>query len=225
MKVNWLSQKLMCSIALALSALGTAYADTFDVAGSVPNDVWPQNPEIQLTSGGPLVPLVLPVTVTGTIDISNGDVSNPLLQVSPYAGEAFSTFLSIQQFFPTNTLNGLNEWEIFIAGAQHPNLTLQVIFTTPLSETLSTFNGAALNGFAVLDSTCSECGFAYGGNTAIGSIGTNTVPEPAAVPGPIVGAGLPGVLAGFGVMLAWYRKRRVGFVGRASTCLTTPGSN
>jgi len=29
-----------------------------------------------------------------------------------------------------------------------------------------------------------------------------------AVPGPIVGAGLPGLLAGFGAMLAWYRKRR-----------------
>jgi len=29
-----------------------------------------------------------------------------------------------------------------------------------------------------------------------------------AVPGPIVGAGLPGLLAGFGVILAWYRKRR-----------------
>jgi opacity protein-like surface antigen len=28
------------------------------------------------------------------------------------------------------------------------------------------------------------------------------------VPGPIVGAGLPGLLAGFGAMLAWYRKRR-----------------
>jgi hypothetical protein len=30
----------------------------------------------------------------------------------------------------------------------------------------------------------------------------------AAVPGPVVGAGLPGLLAGFGAMLAWYRKRR-----------------
>jgi hypothetical protein len=28
------------------------------------------------------------------------------------------------------------------------------------------------------------------------------------VPGPMVGAGLPGLLAGFGAMLAWYRKRR-----------------
>ncbi len=28
------------------------------------------------------------------------------------------------------------------------------------------------------------------------------------VPGPIAGAGLPGLLAGFGAMLAWYRKRR-----------------
>jgi hypothetical protein len=31
----------------------------------------------------------------------------------------------------------------------------------------------------------------------------------AAVPGPVVGAGLPGLLAGVGAMLAWYRKKRV----------------
>jgi hypothetical protein len=30
----------------------------------------------------------------------------------------------------------------------------------------------------------------------------------AAVPGPVVGAGLPGLLVGFGAMLTWYRKRR-----------------
>jgi hypothetical protein len=30
----------------------------------------------------------------------------------------------------------------------------------------------------------------------------------AAVPGPVVGAGLPGLVAGVGAMLAWYRKRR-----------------
>ena len=29
------------------------------------------------------------------------------------------------------------------------------------------------------------------------------------VPGPVVGAGIPGLLAGFGAMLAWYRKRRL----------------
>lgn len=31
---------------------------------------------------------------------------------------------------------------------------------------------------------------------------------PVGAPGPIVGAGLPGLLAGFGAMIAWYRKRR-----------------
>ena len=31
---------------------------------------------------------------------------------------------------------------------------------------------------------------------------------PAAVPGPVVGAGLPGLLAGFGAVLVWYRRRR-----------------
>jgi hypothetical protein len=34
------------------------------------------------------------------------------------------------------------------------------------------------------------------------------ISTPAAAPGPVVGAGLPGLLAGFGAMLAWYRKRR-----------------
>jgi hypothetical protein len=31
---------------------------------------------------------------------------------------------------------------------------------------------------------------------------------PVGVPGPVAGAGLPGLLAGFGAILAWYRKRR-----------------
>jgi len=38
--------------------------------------------------------------------------------------------------------------------------------------------------------------------------GLSAAPAIASVPGPVVGAGLPGLLAGFGAMLAWYRKRR-----------------
>jgi hypothetical protein len=36
---------------------------------------------------------------------------------------------------------------------------------------------------------------------------TGTIGPVSAVPGPVVGAGLPGLLAGFGAMLAWYRKK------------------
>jgi hypothetical protein len=42
--------------------------------------------------------------------------------------------------------------------------------------------------------------YAEGGSRCTGVCG---------VPGPIAGAGLPGLLAGFGAMLAWYRKRRL----------------
>lgn len=44
--------------------------------------------------------------------------------------------------------------------------------------------------------------------TAFANVGSFLVRDTVAVPGPVVGAGLPGLLAGFGVMLAWYRKRR-----------------
>jgi hypothetical protein len=45
----------------------------------------------------------------------------------------------------------------------------------------------------------------FGFTQNIGSLSYSTAQ---AVPGPVVGAGLPGLLAGFGAMLAWRRKRR-----------------
>jgi hypothetical protein len=47
-------------------------------------------------------------TITGTIDVSDGVVSNPLLQVSPYPGETFSSLLSILHL----TFSIANEWHI-----------------------------------------------------------------------------------------------------------------
>jgi hypothetical protein len=76
--------------------------------------------------------------------------------------------------------------------------------TVPLFMTLDAFGQYAFSDF---------------GNTATFSF--NTLPSgvsftsasgdflsPTPVPGPIVGAGLPGLLAGFGAMLAWYGRRR-----------------
>jgi hypothetical protein len=39
-------------------------------------------------------------------------------------------------------------------------------------------------------------------------VNNNFVAPTVGVPGPVVGAGLPGLLAGFGATLAWYRRRR-----------------
>lgn len=44
---------------------------------------------------------------------------------------------------------------------------------------------------------------------ATGDLLSVSIDRPQAVPGPMVGAGLPGLLAGFGALLAWYRRRRV----------------
>jgi hypothetical protein len=52
-----------------------------------------------------------------------------------------------------------------------------------------------------------SCGASFSGDFTVTfdyTPGSST----AAVPGPVVGAGLPGLLVGFGAMLAWYRKRR-----------------
>jgi hypothetical protein len=49
---------------------------------------------------------------------------------------------------------------------------------------------------------------------------TALVLDPAPVPGAIAGAGLPGLLAGFGGLVAWWRRRRPGYASVPSSQTT-----
>ena len=103
--------------------------------------------------------------LTGTIDVSNGAVSNPSLQVNTYPGQLFSALESTQLVAP-------QEWEIEVGDPQNANLLFQLAFTSPLGDTLSGFDGGDVRGFAVIDSTnCPSCGgFAVGSIFSIGSV-------------------------------------------------------
>ena len=50
--------------------------------------------------------------------------------------------------------------------------------------------------------------FSAAGNALVANYDFSLLNAAAAVPGPTVGAGLPGLVAGFGAMLVWYRRRR-----------------
>lgn len=76
-----------------------------------------------------------------------------------------------------------------------PNMSLDLHFRSDLEGPLDPLANGELTGetvhFSMFDLTVD----------AVSDVGA---------PGPIAGAGLPGLLAGFVAMLAWYRKRRAG---------------
>lgn len=151
---------------LSTLTLEHASASVFSVAASVD---FPLGSQIIETLDGPLLPLSNPVTLDGSFVVSSGDISAPLLSVNPYPGQIFTIINSVD-------LVGPSLWEITAAGAQDQDLVLQVLFTTPLGNTLANFAGGDVRGFAVLDSSCPNCGFADGGIFPIGKI--SAVPEP-----------------------------------------------
>jgi hypothetical protein len=119
------------------------------------------------------------------------------------------TILSADISFPgssdmTHILNSIpvSDWLLDIGvAADYQNGFMELEFTTTQAHSLIGFTGGTIfaDGVVVNNGCVAGCGPA---GTFTGTI------TPAAVPGPTVGAGLPGLIATFGGMIALARRRR-----------------
>jgi hypothetical protein len=169
-------------IASALFAMavsfGVAKANTFDVSGTYS----------VLSSG----------TFFGTliIDVNTGSVTAADITVSG-VGNFTNILGSAPCCRPFNFF-----WDIVVHDALGDELLLE--FNTPPSvppdrATLVGFTG----GMVIFGEASTVCGPICLKEVATGFVGTIT---PSAVPGPVVGGGLPGVLGALGGVLGWRRR-------------------
>lgn len=175
------------------------YGQTFTAAGSILSDF-----SLYLTNGS------APLDLRGYIATWTGDRAGSILYESPTVTAAGSGGLEEFHFTPNISLNPADRYVAFLSVS---NLLLQnSLFQMPFSGGPSVYPGGAFvfynNGtnFGALTSAPWDCGDNCGFR---GDVAFKATFDAAPVPGPILGAGLPGLLmAGAGLVGFWRRRQK-----------------
>jgi hypothetical protein len=133
-----------------------------------------------------------PTFLSGTgFSFSDGRQTIDQSNAFPFTG--FSTMS-----FSTNSLGQITGWSLGLNAGVLAGLSTRSAFG----------DSAFLCTGSIFNQSCDTAQSLVPGTWYLNGNVISAPTEVAAVPGPIAGAGLPGLMAGLGAMLAWYRKRR-----------------